>query len=257
VNLDIIGSAYRDHGLRGVTTLARYAATRLWTEFTDRDRHCPICGWHGRSFRPRAILADGVVRPRVACPHCHSLERHRMSWLYFSHVPLPAVFQTGADVVYLTPDAILLPLIAQHARSLRTSSHDDSTPADLHLDLEHIALPNNSVDAFVMNSVLASVQHLGAATSNMHRVLRPGGVIISCEYLHDTPTLEYPAAGYGEGWRQLGRHDLAQHLAPLAVEIIEVHQHISPADTARYGLNPNERILVLTKPAHPTGDPIV
>jgi hypothetical protein len=256
VNLALIGSAYREHGLRGVTTLARYAATRIWTEFTDRDRECPICGWHGRSFRPRAILADGVVRPRVACPRCHSLERHRTSWLYFSHAPLPAVFQTGADVVSVSPDPILQPLIARHARSLRTSSYDDANSADLHLDLENIALPANSVDAFVMNSVLASVQHLGAAVAELHRVLRPGGVVISCEYLHDTPTTEYAKAGYGEGWRQLGRHDLAPHFAPLAVEVIDVGQHIAPADPARYGLNPNERILVLAKPDHATGIPI-
>jgi SAM-dependent methyltransferase len=253
VNLGIIGAAYRDHGLRGLTTLARYAATRAWTELTDHDRHCPICGWHGRAFRPRALLADGIVRPRAACPHCHALERHRMSWLYFSHAQLPTVFDAGADVVYISPDAILKPLIEHHARSIRTSTYDAGAPADLHLDLHAIALPANSVDAFVMNSVLASVQHLDTAAAELHRVLRPGGVVISCEYLHDAPTVEYATTGYGEAWRRLGRHDLDDRLAPLAVDIVDVRQH---TDAARHGLNPNERILVLTKPAHPAGIPI-
>jgi SAM-dependent methyltransferase len=172
-----------------------------------------------------------------------------MSWLYFTGHPLPPVFLAGADVVYISPDPILEPLVRRHARALRTSNYDDPAPGELQLDLHDIDLPANSVDAFVMNSVLASVQHLGAAVTNMHRVLRPGGVVISCEYLHDAPTVEYSAAGYGAGWRRLGRIDVAQRLAPLSVEVIDVRQHVPPDSAARCGLNSGERMLVLTKTA--------
>ena len=42
------------------------------------NRFCPVCGRTARQFD-----AFGVVRRRDAkCPHCGSLERHRLLWLY-------------------------------------------------------------------------------------------------------------------------------------------------------------------------------
>ena len=247
MDFEVVKSTYRDFGLRGLQTLARCLATRVWTDLTGSHRECPICGWQGREFRPAALLADGVIRARVLCPHCHAWERHRVSWLYFTHHQLPAVFQRGADVIFVSPDTVLEPLIQSVALSLRKSNYEHPAPGELRLDLQDLALQDETVDAFVMNSVLASVPHLGRAVASMHWVLRPGGVVVSCEFLHDTPAAEYGAAGYGGGWRRLGRFDLANTFAPFNVSIVDVRETLPPATRARYGLKAGECVLVLQK----------
>jgi SAM-dependent methyltransferase len=247
MNFRIVKSTYRDFGLGGLRTLMQYLATRVWTELTGSHRECPICGWQGREFRPTMLLADGVVRARAICPRCHAWERHRLSWLYFTHHQLPAVFQRGADVIFMSPDAVLEPLIRTVATSFRKSSYEHPGPSELQLDLQDLTLQDESVDAFVMNSVLASVADLGRAVASMHRVLRPGGVVVSCEFLHDTPSVEYEAAGYGAGRRRLGRVDLANTVVPFEVGIVDVRDTLPPAVRARYGLKAGEYILVLQK----------
>lgn len=247
MNLQVVQSTYRDFGWGGLHTLARYVAIRAWTALTGSQRECPICGWQGREFRPMALFADAVVRPRVVCPGCQALERHRVSWLYFMHHELPAVFQRGADVIFVSPDAVLEPLVRKVARSLHTSNYERPTPGNLRLDLQDLALEDESVDAFVMNSVLASVPDLACAIGSMHRVLRPGGVVVSCEFLHDASTVEYESPGYGASWRRLGRIGVADTFAPFTVKLIDVRDSLAPADHARYGLKAGEYILVLQK----------
>jgi SAM-dependent methyltransferase len=248
MNLRIVRAAYRDFGMNGVWTLARYGAARVWAERTDNHRECPICGWRGREFRPALLLADGVVRPRVICPQCGAWERHRMSWLYFTRHHLPALTHSGADVIFVSPDACLEPLIRTQAASLRTSSYEHPAPGELQLDLQDLSLPDASADAFVMNSVLASIANLDRAMASLYRVLRPGGVVVSCEFLHESRTVEYQQSGYGGGHRRLGRVDLAERFAPFNLSLVDVRGAL-PSDTAAsYGLNVGEYMLVLVKP---------
>lgn len=247
MNLQVVTTAYRDFGFRGLRTLARYAGTRAWTEITGTGCECPICGWRGRTFRPYALLADAVVRPRVVCPQCRSLERHRMSWLYFNRHALPSAFETPPDVVHISPDSVLEPRIRELAGTYRTSRYERPTPDDLHFDLHDIALPDQSVDVFVMNSVLSSIPDLARAMSSVRRVLRPGGVVISCEYLFGARTIEFGSAGYGGGWRALGRDDLDVTFAPLTAVLVDVRGALRPGERTRFGLNPGESMVVLSR----------
>lgn len=247
MNLQVLTSTYRDFGWGGLRTLAQYLAIRAWTALAGGQRECPICGWQGREFRPMALFADGVVRSRVVCPRCQALERHRVSWLYFARHELPAIFQRGADVMFVSPDVVLEPVVRGVARSLRMGSYEHSAPGEPRLDLQDLALQDESVDAFVMNSVLASVPNLSRAVGSMHRVLRPGGVVISCEFLHDAATVEYESPGYGAGWRRLGRVDLADTFAPFTAQLIDVRDMLPPLAHARYGLKAGEYILLLQK----------
>lgn len=160
----------------------RRLAERVWRPF-DFVRHClrvavrmawsyprvcNICGYRG-GFR-----ATGVPpRMDAKCPRCRSAERHRLFKLWLD---ANEDFIARADLVHFSPERGIGAVLKARARRYR-SADLEGKKADLALDIEAIALPDQSLDCVVSSHVLEHVDDR-KALAEMHRVLRPGGAAI-------------------------------------------------------------------------------
>ena len=131
---------------------------------------CPCCGYSGpfRGF-------GNPVRSGAACPGCDALERHRLVALALQR---GAFSVEGRDVLHFASEGAITKTIKQGApRSYRTSSYP-SGDTDLHLNLEAIDLPNESVDVVIASHILEHVDD-SKAIPEIARILRPGGTLIA------------------------------------------------------------------------------
>jgi SAM-dependent methyltransferase len=129
---------------------------------------CNICRWTGPAF-------DGVAHCESAlCPRCGSNARDRfLFWCFVRRTPR----QPGLRVLETSPR---LGSGYRNAMerwfSYRCSDFDERAHrADLHLDLQQMALPDASVDVLLTPHVLEHVPDTEAALAEIARVLAPGG----------------------------------------------------------------------------------
>jgi SAM-dependent methyltransferase len=130
-------------------------------------RTCAVCGFVGR-FRPfgRPHRVDAL------CPKCGSLERHRLLARYASGARL---FR-DRQVLHFAPEACLSRFIEdQQPRSYAVSDFGDATTLDL--DIENMRLEDGSFDLVLASHVLEHVDDR-KALSEIHRVLRPNGILV-------------------------------------------------------------------------------
>lgn len=248
--LNSMMAAYRAHGVRGVTTLARYYGSYVTGVATGPGRECPVCGWHGREFRPFSVPQYGIVRPRASCPSCGALERHRAYAPFYRAFFAEHFAGRRPDVLHFAPDESLAPVLRPLAGRYDRSNYENPAPGELQLDLHELALPDASYDVLIMNHVLCCLPDDGRAARSMHRVLRPGGVVLAGEHiLAGQPTRESDRPGYGGIRRAYGAQDLAARFAPLEVEVVDVTRNVPATERGRARLSAPEYVIVLHKPA--------
>jgi SAM-dependent methyltransferase len=203
---------------------------------------CPCCGGRFRGFRPR------WNRPDVRCPRCNAYERHRALWLYLRE--RTNIFTDPVDVLHIAPEEVLegrlraLPRVRYVGGDLRPIG------AQVRIDLMAIPFEDGSFDFVICNHVLDEVPDDLGAIAEMHRVLRPGGRLITQNPVDRSRerTVELAAlsteeratlvgGGAPEDVRRHGR-DIAERLAEpgFDVERIDYAQEVGPARAERHGL---------------------
>jgi len=230
-----------------VVVAARYFAARF-VQQSHYPRICNICGYHGL-FGP----AGGGLRVDAKCPHCNSVERHRLFklWLDGNSERLRA-----AEVLHFAPEKGLSALIRPIARSYRTA---DILPgrADLVLNIERICLPDASVDVIVCSHVLEHVDD-AMALAEQYRILRPGGlclimtpVVEGWSRTYENPALRSP----GERTLHFGQHDHVRYYgadirARIAAAGLALEEFTAEGpDIVRYALLPGEKVFIAIKKA--------
>ncbi|MCB1255186.1 MAG: methyltransferase domain-containing protein [Austwickia sp.] len=132
-------------------------------------RECNICGFEG-GFLP------GGRPPRydAKCPRCQSVERHRLVVLALEEQGLD---WSGGSVLHFAPEPAMEAFFRAHAGTYISA---DITPgrADRQLDIENIDMPEHSLDVVVASHVLEHVDDR-AALRSLHRVLKPGGLLVA------------------------------------------------------------------------------
>jgi SAM-dependent methyltransferase len=131
------------------------------------NKHCPCCGYHGKF--------DTMGQPPrygARCPKCRSLERHRLLVLANQEKN----FFSGKDILHFAPEKILSQIIQNSAERYLTC---DLTlgRADCVLNIEHIEQPDQSWDVVLCSHVLEHVDDK-LALSELHRILKPGGLLL-------------------------------------------------------------------------------
>jgi SAM-dependent methyltransferase len=132
---------------------------------------CVVCDWTGEAFEPPMHCE------RAICPRCGAIGRDR--WLFHCLV----------SRVQVTPQTRLLetsPRLGDDYKaamkrrlSYQCSDYDlRAHKADIAIDLQAIALPDESLDVVLTSHVLEHVPDTDAALSELFRVLRPGGAVI-------------------------------------------------------------------------------
>ena len=62
--------------------LAGWSVPLVGLLYRGKGRQCPVCGAEYRRFLPYGYVTS---RADALCPHCLSLERHRLLWLWLTH----------------------------------------------------------------------------------------------------------------------------------------------------------------------------
>ena len=127
---------------------------------------CPLCGFHGyfEAF-------GSPPRWDARCPSCGSLERHRLLALALRDTPL------RGSLLHFAPEPWMADALKRH--DVRYTSADLVGPdVDLNLNIENIACPDAAYDVVLCSHVLEHVDD-SKALKELHRILRPGGLLIA------------------------------------------------------------------------------
>lgn len=132
---------------------------------------CNICGWHGAEF------ASGQHSEGALCPECASVARDRfLYWCWTKTVP----YNRRARVLETSPRlGEVYRNYMQHRVDYVSTDYDEGAhKASIHLDVQDMDLPSNSVDVILTPHVLEHVPDTEKALSEMFRVLKPGGSVL-------------------------------------------------------------------------------
>ena len=131
-------------------------------------RRCNLCRFEG------AFRAYGhPPRYGAQCPRCLSRERHRLLKLWADAHPLELADKV---ILHFAPESVVSSSLRDCARKYIAADLDKNL-ADVVLNIEDIALPDQSVDVVVALHVLEHVDDR-KALNELYRVLRPGGLAI-------------------------------------------------------------------------------
>ena len=144
--------------------------------------YCPCCetklrAWKVARFTEKPDLYDArryANMPQdVVCPVCGSIPRHRIIVWHLDQRPS---LVRGKEVLHFAPERGIARWFRRHGVNATTA--DLLAPADLRLDIQDIDLPDGSYDVIVCNHVLEHVEDYRLALSELHRILRRGGLLI-------------------------------------------------------------------------------
>lgn len=158
--------------------------------YRGRNVQCPICDHRYRQFLPYGRINP---RPNALCPHCQSLERHRLIWLYLREQT--DFFARPQHVLHVAPEHCFMhPFQKQHGDAYITADIE-SPLAKVKMDLHQIPFAENTFDVVLCNHVLEHVADDIQAMREIHRVLKPGGyAILQVPFFHPVPETTYEDA---------------------------------------------------------------
>lgn len=215
--------------------------------YTGNNVECPICGHHYKIFLPY-----GRINPRsnALCPHCQSLERHRLIWLYLREKT--EFFRKQLDVLHIAPEACFMAGFEKQHGSRYITADLESPLAKVKMDIHQMPFPDGSFDVVLCNHVLEHVQDDIQAMREIRRVLRPGGwAILQVPFFHpvpdrtlEDPTIVTPAArekafGQDDHVRKYGK-DYRERIerSGLKAEALTFAAELDSAE--RFGVSKNE-----------------
>ncbi len=216
---------------------------------------CPLCGHTFRKFLPYGYV---LPRENALCPHCLSLERHRLLWLYLERET--DLFKEYPRLLHIAPEVCIMRHLKPHFKGHpgRYITADLESPlADLHFDVQQIPLADASVDAVMCNHLLEHVADDRKALGELYRVMKPGGwgiilspVDLDYEQTYEDDTITDPAErtrifGQYDHRRIYGR-DYADRLRSAGFEVADIDYASSLGKEAvrRYALPPDHIYMV-------------
>ena len=135
---------------------------------------CPICESEIYAFLPFANSS----RKNAMCPNCHSLERHRLSYLFLKENT--KIFEDNIKMLHFAPEKTFSMIFSNQ-------ENIDYLPVDLNpnmdfvnesMDIQNIQYPNDYFDFIYCSHVLEHVPDDHKAVRELYRVLKPGGAAL-------------------------------------------------------------------------------
>jgi len=210
--------------------------------WVKQTRFCPLCGKSANRFDPGGIKP----RPNVRCPHCGSLERHRLLWLYLR---MRTDFFDGRPrrMLCVAPEPSLDAKFRSILGDDYLSAGLSGSLAMVRMDITKIEFPDESFDVIYCSHVLEHVVDDRKAMREFCRVLKRGGwaillVPVEPGATYEDPSIVEPQArlkafGKEDHVRVYG-DDYVDRLRETGfrVEVTPPEALVGPADVERYGL---------------------
>lgn len=231
----------------------------LW--YIGKGKECPLCGCRRRKFLPYGYVTQ---RDNALCPNCLALERHRTLWLWLLResdigrgaVALPRLLHVAPEVALMRKFHKIY--AAQPADYVTADL--ESPLADLHFDIQHIPLEDESFDVVICNHIMEHVEDDRLAMREILRIMRKGGwgVILSPVDLQREKTFEDDTiTDEAERTRIFGQYDhrriygrdYAERLRDAGFEVYECdYANLIPAKEKQLYALTDEPLYIVRKP---------
>lgn len=231
----------------------------LW--YIGKGKECPLCGCRRRKFLPYGYVTQ---RDNALCPNCLALERHRTLWLWLLResdigrgaVALPRLLHVAPEVALMRKFHKIY--AAQPADYVTADL--ESPLADLHFDIQHIPLEDESFDVVICNHIMEHVEDDRLAMREILRIMRKGGwgVILSPVDLQREKTFEDDTiTDEAERTRIFGQYDhrriygrdYAERLREAGFEVYECdYANLIPAKEKQLYALTDEPLYIVRKP---------
>ncbi len=225
--------------------------------YRGRGVECPVCGAKYRKFLPYGYVQS---RPNALCPHCLSLERHRLLWLYLTRET--DLLQRFPRTLHIAPEVCILRHLKPHFAACPkqyVTADLESPLADLHFDVQDTQLPDESFDVLICNHLLEHVADDRQALRELYRILKPGGwgILLSpvdpaYAHTYEDDTITDPAERtriFGQyDHRRIYGADYADRLRDAGFEAADIDYAATfdDAERGRYAL-PHDHLYVVYK----------
>ncbi len=145
-------------------------AARFLGLFHRGDKvECPVCDHRYAEFLPYGRKG----RDNALCPNCLALERHRLMYLYLKRKT--NFFTDNLKVLHVAPEYCFIDRFERMHNLEYTTADIESPLAKVKMDIHDIPFPDNTFDVTFCNHVMEHVDDYVRATSELYRVLKPGG----------------------------------------------------------------------------------
>lgn len=231
----------------------------LW--YIGEGKECPLCGCRRRKFLPYGYVTQ---RDNALCPNCLALERHRTLWLWLLResdigrgaVALPRLLHVAPEVALMRKFSRIY---AKQPADYVTADLE-SPLADLHFDIQHIPLEDESFDVVICNHIMEHVEDDRLAMREIMRIMRKGGwgVILSPVDLQREKTFEDDTiTDEAERTRIFGQYDhrriygrdYAERLRDAGFEVYECdYANLIPAKEKQLYALTDEPLYIVRKP---------
>ncbi len=147
---------------------------------------CPLCDYSG------PFLQSGAdrVRRHVCCPHCGSLERHRLMWLVLQALAKQQDLSV-MRALHFAPERCLRNRLASFFQQYETADISGKR-VDHKVDMCNLPFPEASFDVVIASHVLHHIREEASAIIGLRRILRVGGMAIIPVPVFSDTTVEYP-----------------------------------------------------------------
>ena len=225
--------------------------------YRGKEVECPLCGHHYRRFLPYGYV---LPRENALCPHCLSLERHRLLWLYLERET--ELFKDFPRLLHIAPEVCIMRHLKPHFKDHpgRYITADLESPlADMHFDVQQIPLADASVDAVMCNHLMEHVADDRKALRELHRILKPGGwgiilspVDLDYEMTYEDDTITDPAERtriFGQyDHRRIYGQDYAARLEECGFDVADIDYAAALGeDAVRHYALPKDHIYMVYK----------
>ena len=237
-----------------MSAIMRWMAPLLFAGDRFED---PIDGKSYRKFLPYGY--GGAIRDNALAPGSHSLERHRLMWLYLRD--FSAFFPASKlAMLHIAPEQCFHQRFKQQSNLDVLTGDIESPLADMHFDLHDIPLEADRFDVIFCNHVLEHVTDDKQCLRELYRVMKPGGWgIFQVPYLpqqvltDEDPSVTDPR----ERERRFGQYDHVRvygkdyadrlRLAGFDVEVFQLSDHIDSGLMQRYRMPAGEPLMICRK----------
>jgi SAM-dependent methyltransferase len=218
-------------------------------------RFCPVCGKSSNCFLSYGIT---TLREDAICPHCGSLERHRLLWLYLSeHTNL--FDGKPKTMLHIAPEPCFEPRFKRIIGEGYITADLFDPKAMVKMDVTDIKYPDQSFDVIYCSHVLEYVQDDKRAMREFYRTLKENGFAIllvaplTAEKTFEDPSIVEPK----ERLKAFGDEALVRNYgldfidrleeAGFKVEITKVNNLVDKENAARMGLKASGEIYYCKK----------